>query len=176
MSSQSFPRRITAPFPHVASFVAMTALVVYGDLVTKWLAVALWSDETHPLIGQLVAIHVVHNSLGAFSTSVGHLTWEVNVAATVTAVLLAMAVCTRLAAIDACAPTALGLVAGAGVGNLASLIGSASGVPDFLAFGIGQGSAVVVNLADVAAYIGIGCCVRLAWIMVRTKRRAAVQE
>jgi lipoprotein signal peptidase len=45
----------------------MAALVVYGDLITKWLAVTLWSGEAHPLVNGCVAIHVVQNTLGAFS-------------------------------------------------------------------------------------------------------------
>jgi lipoprotein signal peptidase len=70
--------------------------------------------------------------------------------------------------LDASAPATLGLVAGAGMGNLASLIGSRAGVPDFLAVSDGRGGAVVLNLADVAAYLGILCCLRLAWTVVRT--------
>ncbi len=149
----------------------MTGLVAYGDLVTKWVAVTLWSGEkVQPLVGQAVAIQVVHNTLGAFSTSLGQRTWEINVAATIIAVLLAMMVCPRLARIDAAAPGALGLIAGGGVGNLASLIGSTRGVPDFLRLGDGRGNDVVLNLADLAAYLGIACCVRVAWTLVRAAR------
>ncbi len=164
-------RRITSPISHGATFIAVAALVVYGDLVTKWLAVTLWSGETHPLIGGLVGIQVVHNTLGAFSTSFGHLTWEINVATTVMAVLLSSAVSGRLAALDATAPATLGLVAGAGMGNLASLLGSSAGVPDFLALNDGRGGALVINLADVAAYLGIACCLRLAWTVIRARAR-----
>ena len=166
------PRRATTPIPHWASFVAMAALVVYGDLVTKWLAVTLWTGETHPLINGLVDIHVVHNTLGAFSVSLGRLTWEVNVATTVMAVLLSIAVSGRLAAVDATAPATLGLVAGAGMGNLASLLGSSAGVPDFLALNDGRGGALVLNVADVAAYLGIACCLRLGWAVLRARDRA----
>ena len=156
--------------PHWASFVAMTLLVAYGDQVTKWLAVRLWAGETQPLIRGLVDIHVVHNTLGAFSTSLGHLTWEVNVATTVIAVLLSMAVSGRLAALDPSAPATLGLVAGAGMGNLASLLDPTVGVPDFLALNDGRGGALVLNVADLAAYLGIACCLRLGWSVVRTWR------
>lgn len=149
----------------------MAALVVYGDLITKWLAVTLWTGETHPLIAGVVDIHVVHNTLGAFSLSLGRLTWEVNVATTVIAVLLSMSVAGRLAAVDATAPATLGLVAGAGMGNLASLLGSSAGVPDFLALNDGRGGALVLNVADVAAYIGIACCLRLAFGLVRARRK-----
>ncbi|NUO95851.1 MAG: signal peptidase II [Gemmatimonadaceae bacterium] len=163
-------RHVTAPISHGATFVAMSALVVYGDLVSKWLAVTLWAGETHPLAAGL-RIQVVYNSLGAFSTSLGHLTWEINVATTVMAVLLSSAVSGRLAALDATAPATLGLVAGAGLGNLASLLGSSAGVPDFLAVSDGRGGALVLNLADIAAYLGIVCCVRLAVGLMRARAR-----
>lgn len=166
------PRLATTPISSGASFLAMTGLVAYGDLVTKWLAVTLWSGERYPLIRGAIGIEVVHNPLGAFSTSLGPLTREINVAATLIAVLLAMAVCSRLARIDGAAPASLGLIAGAGVGNLMSLIGSTRGVPDFLALNDGRGGALVLNLADVAAYIGIACCIRLAWMVARAAAAA----
>ena len=148
----------------------MAGLVAYGDLVTKWLAVTLWSGEQQPLFGRMLGIEVVHNPLGAFSVSLGPLTREINIAATVVAVLLSMAVSSRLARLDRGAPESLGLIAGAGIGNLASMVGTGSGVPDFLALSDGRGSALVLNVADVAAYIGILCCLRLAFIVVRAAR------
>jgi lipoprotein signal peptidase len=167
------PRRASAPITGGASFVVMAGLVTYGDLVTKWLAVTLWSDEHQPLFGRMLGIEVVHNPLGAFSISLGPLTREINIAATVVAVLLSMAVSSRLSRLDRGAPESLGLVAGAGIGNQASMFGSASGVPDCLALGDGRGSALVLNVADVAAYIGILCCLRLAFIVVRAVRNRA---
>ena len=160
-------RFATTPVSHGVTFVAIATLVVAGDLATKWLAVMLWSGETHSLLGGRMAIQVVYNTLGAFSTSLGHLTWEINVATTVMAILLSTAVSTRLAAFDATAPAALGLVAGAGMGNLASLLGSSAGVPDFLALNDGRGGALVFNLADVAAYLGIAFSLKLVWTLVR---------
>lgn len=160
-------RHATTPIRGGAAFVAMAGLVAYGDLVTKWLAVTLWSGESYPLLGRLLGIEVVHNQLGAFSTSLGPLTREINIAATLVAVLLSMAVCARLTRLDQEAPASLGLIAGAGIGNLASMLGSSSGVPDFLALSDGRGSALVLNVADVAAYIGIACCLRLAWVVAR---------
>jgi lipoprotein signal peptidase len=154
----------------------MAGLVAYGDLVTKWLAVTLWSGEQQPLVGRLLGIEVVHNPLGAFSLSLGPLTREINVAATVVAVLLSMAVSSRLARLDRGAPESLGLIAGAGIGNLASMLGNSAGVPDFLALSNGQGSSLVINVADVAAYIGILCCLRLAFVVVRAARERVVRS
>jgi len=164
------PRRVSAPITGSASFAVMAGLVAYGDLVTKWLAVTLWSGEQYPLIGRAIGIEVVHNPLGAFSLSFGPLTREINIVATVVAVLLSMAVSSRLARLDRGAPESLGLIAGAGIGNLTSMLGSASGVPDFLALSDGRGGGLVLNVADVAAYIGIACCLRLAWIVVRAAK------
>lgn len=166
-------RHATAPIRGGAAFVAMAGLVAYGDLVTKWLAVTLWSGERYPLFGPMLGIEVVHNQLGAFSTSLGPLTREINIAATLVAVLLTMAICSRLARLDQEAPASLGLIAGAGIGNLVSMLGSTAGVPDFLALSDGAGRALVLNVADVAAYIGIACCLRLAWVVVRA---AATQD
>jgi lipoprotein signal peptidase len=160
-------RRVTSPITGGASFAVMAGLVAYGDLVTKWLAVTLWSGEHYPLFGRMLGIEVVHNPLGAFSLSLGPLTREINIAATVVAVLLSMAVSSRLARLDRGAPESLGLIAGAGIGNLTSMVGSTAGVPDFLALSDGRGGSLVLNVADVAAYIGIACCLRLAWIVVR---------
>ena len=160
-------RHATAPIRGGAAFVAMAGLVAYGDLVTKWLAVTLWSGERYPLFGALLGIEVVHNPLGAFSTSIGPLTREINIAATLVAVLLSMAICSRLTRLDQEAPASLGLIAGAGIGNLVSMLGSSAGVPDFLALSDGAGRALVLNVADVAAYIGIACCLRLAWVVAR---------
>lgn len=164
------PRRASAPITGGASFAVMAGLVAYGDLVTKWLAVTLWSGEQQPLLGPMLGIEVVHNPLGAFSVSLGPLTRQINIAATVVAVLLSMAVSSRLSRLDRGAPESLGLIAGAGIGNLASMIGSTSGVPDFLALRDGRGSALVLNVADLAAYIGILCCLRLAFVVVRAAR------
>ena len=176
--SSSFPlhsprvaRRASVPITGGAAFLAMAGLVALGDLVTKWLAVALWSGEPYPLLGRTLGIEVVHNPLGAFSTSLGPLTQEINIVATLAAVLLSTAVCSQLARLDRDAPASLGLIAGAGIGNLASMLGSSSGVPDFLAFTSRGGGAVVFNVADVAAYLGIACCLRLAWLVVRAVLR-----
>lgn len=166
VSSARAAAAVTTPLSSTGTFIGMAALVFLGDFVSKSLAIGLWGDERYPLLGRLIQIEVVRNPLGAFSTSLGAYTWEINVASTVTAVLLAMVVCPRLARLDAMAPSALGMIAGAALGNLASLLTSPSGVPDFLAIVHGKG-ALVLNVADVAAYLGIFCCARLAYTLAR---------
>ncbi len=53
------------------------------------------------------------------------------------------------------------------------MVTSPGGVPDFLAFAHGQGSVLVLNVADVAAYIGLACCARIAWSVARAVLSAA---
>ena len=166
-------RCAVAPLPDTGTFIGVALLVMLGDLVSKAMAVGLWSGERYPLLGTRVLIEVVHNPLGAFSTSYGAHTFEINAVATTVAALLAAAVVPRLARLDTLAPSGLGLVAGAALGNLASMMTSPNGVPDFLAVSRGQGSAIVLNLADVAAYIGLACCARIAWSIMRAAYAAA---
>jgi lipoprotein signal peptidase len=163
--------QLTTPVAHRPRFAAMTGLVVYGDLVTKQAAVSCWGAERYPLGGRLVHIHVVYNRLGAFGTSLGAHTREINVVATLAAVMLAMLFCRRLANVDEAAPATLGLIAGAGLGNLASMVSSTAGVPDFLFLGVAGGRSVAMNVADVAAMLGLACSVRLAWVLVRGIRQ-----
>src|SRR6476661_2142987 len=160
-------RLATSPLPNTGAFIGIALLVMFGDLVSKAMAVGLWTGERYPLLGSRFLIEVVHNPLGAFSTSYGAHTWEINVVATLAAALLAMIYCPRLTRLDALAPSGLGLVTGAALGNLASMVTSPRGVPDFLAFTHGQGSVLVLNVADVAAYIGLACCARSAWSVLR---------
>ena len=164
---RAFARCAASPLSDTGAFIGIALLVMFGDLVSKAMAVGLWSGERYPLLGTRVLIEVVHNPLGAFSTSFGVHTFEINIVATIAAALLAMAVCPRLARFDALAPSGLGLVTGAALGNLASMVTSPGGVPDFLAFAHGQGSVLVLNVADVAAYIGLACCARIAWSLLR---------
>jgi len=166
-SHRTLARCAAAPLPDSGTFVGVALLVMFGDLVSKAMAVGLWSGERYPLLGSRVLIEVVHNPLGAFSTSYGAHTLEINIIATLAAALLAMVYCPRLTRLDALAPSGLGLVTGAALGNLASMVTSPRGVPDFLAVAHGQGSVLVLNVADVAAYIGLACCARIAWSVLR---------
>lgn len=167
-------RRLSAPLSSTATFLAVAIFVALGDAASKGMAESFWANERYPLIGQLLRIELVHNASGAFSTSLGPYTWEINVALTVIALLLAAAASPTLARLDTVAPHALGLVAGAATGNLASLATSPRGVPDFIAIAHGQG-ALVLNVADVAAYLGLALCAKLVWRLGRAAvpRRAS---
>lgn len=136
----------------------VVALVAAGvDLITKGIAAAFITGPT-PVVGLPVAgVHLttIHNELSAFGLSLGPLTWEINVIITLPAIVLAALVCRDLAAIDRVAPYSLGLIAGAALGNLTSLLVSPDGVLDFIAVHAGDAE-VVMNVADMAAYAGLG--------------------
>ncbi|MEP7345943.1 MAG: signal peptidase II, partial [Gemmatimonadaceae bacterium] len=85
---------------------------------------------------------------------------------TLCAIALMIPVSRDLARIDRWAPTALGLIVGAAFGNLTSLIFSSQGVVDFIAVRTGDASALVLNVADIAAYVGLGMLVRTAFLLV----------
>jgi lipoprotein signal peptidase len=136
----------------------VVALVAAGiDLVTKGIASVFIMGPT-PLVGLSdVGVHLttIHNQLSAFGLSLGPLTWEINVIVTLPAIVLAALVCRDLAAIDRAAPYSLGLITGAALGNLTSLLVSPDGVLDFIAVHVGDAE-VVMNVADIAAYAGLG--------------------
>jgi lipoprotein signal peptidase len=87
--------------------------------------------------------------------------------------VLAMLLCRALTVLDGWAPLVLGLIAGAATGNLVSLLFSRRGVVDFVAVHDHTGNAVVFNLADVAAMIGLVLIVRSAWTITREIARRA---
>ena len=162
---------------HLANFTAVALVVVFGDLVTKELAVALLADGGHSLgalgqaLGERVRLTVLANTQGAFGLSFGPHTWNVNVALTLGAIVLMAPVCRDLARIHASAPQTLGLIAGAAGGNLLSLLTPPHGVPDFIAIDHGGGHELVLNFADVAAYLGILLMIRVALAILRHLRQ-----
>ncbi|HET7458202.1 MAG TPA: signal peptidase II [Gemmatimonadaceae bacterium] len=161
---------------HLATFTAVALLVVFGDLVTKDLAVALLADGGSSLgalghaLGERVRLTVLANAQGAFGMSYGPHTWSVNVGLTLASIALMAPVCGALARVHAGAPRSLGLIAGAAGGNLISLLTSPHGVPDFIAVDRGGGHELVFNVADVAAYVGILLMARVALAIVQHLR------
>lgn len=146
-----------------ARMLRISVLVAAGDAVTKSCAAA-WlagrsADDT------LVGLALVHNDQGAFGLSVGAYTWQLNLALTLAAIALVVPVCRALAQVDGRAPDALGLIAGGALGNLLSLILSPFGVLDFIALSTGPGTSIVLNAADIAAYVGLAMLLRTAWLL-----------
>ncbi len=149
--------RSRKPAPPVVTLAAVAGAVLAGDLLTKWLALRWAAVPNAPALalGHLLRVTLVHNDHSAFSVSLGSQTWPVNVLLTSLALALLIPVCRDLAAIDRRSTVALGLIGGAGLGNLSSLLTSSVGVVDFLALNTGGGRELVMNLADVAAYAGV---------------------
>jgi lipoprotein signal peptidase len=69
----------------------------------------------------------------------------------------------------------MGLVAGGALGNLASIVGGAHGVPDFLALRLSE-AWVIFNVADVGLWIGAALLVPVVlglMRIIRAERRAS---
>jgi signal peptidase II len=177
-------RRITASQPIVAPIVDQPAqsdprrplkifaiclsVVVIADLTTKALAARyLDGPRDIDLIPGILRLVLAHNDQSALGISIGPYTWQINVALTLVALVLAGILCRPLAVIDRLSPVMLGLIAGAASGNLFSLITSPRGVVDFVAWSPGNGREIVFNLADVAAVLGLVLTVRAALTVTR---------
>ncbi len=152
----------------IARLAVVATLVALADLGTKQLALALLPGRDVPLGG---AFHLLlaHNTGSAGGVTLGRFTWEINAIATLAAIVLSVVVCRRLAALDGGAPLALGLIAGAGLGNLTSMVLPPAGVPDFLAVRYPWGS-LVFNVADIAAYVGVALSARTMVALVTAIR------
>lgn len=156
---------------HLIQLSRIALLVTVGDLVTKAAAKRfLVNDPTH--FTDTIQFAVVHNTQGAFGWSVGAYTWQLNLALTLAAIVFTLPVARDLARIDAAAPRALGLIVGGALGNLASLLTSPEGVVDFIAVSFAT-SGLVLNVADVAAYAGLGMILRTGVLLARAIRTTA---
>jgi lipoprotein signal peptidase len=149
----------------------IACLVAFGDWVTK--AVATWAVEGELVVNEKLRFAVVHNDVAAFGLSIGAYTWQVNLAVTLAAILFMIPVSRDLARIDAAAPRALGLIMGGALGNLFSLVTSPQGVVDFISVSMGASSELVLNVADLAAYIGLARILRTGFLIAVELRKAA---
>lgn len=146
-----------------AATVAIAVLAV--DMASKSLALALLGARTVPLpLGGF--LRVVYNDGFARGPSLGALTLPATLLLAAALLYMMARVCAPLAEHDRTAPLALGLVAGAAMGNAADLFLTARGVVDFLGVRTGR-EAIVFNLADVAAYAGVVLLARTLWILGR---------
>jgi lipoprotein signal peptidase len=164
--------RVTEGSPHLGLLARIALLVALGDWVTKAVAARLVGGE--PVVfSERLRFAVVHNDAGAFGWSAGAYTWQINLALTLVAIVLMIPVARDLARIDSAAPRALGLIIGGALGNLASLVLSPKGVVDFISISIGSNSELVLNVADLAAYVGLAIMVRTGFLIVAEMRRTA---
>jgi hypothetical protein len=90
---------------------------------------------------------------------------------TIAAIAFVVAVSRDLSRVDRRAPLALGLIVGGATGNLASLILSPRGVVDFIAVDFTATAGIILNVADVAAYVGLALVLRTGFLIVAAMRR-----
>jgi len=164
--------RVTEPNRHLGVLARIAVLVAVGDWLTKAVAARLVGAEA-VVFSDRFRFAVVHNDAAAFGMSAGAYTWQINLALTLAAIVLMIPVARDLARIDRAAPRALGLIVGGALGNLASLILSPPGVVDFISISFGAHSELVLNVADVAAYVGLAMMLRTGFLIVAEIRRAA---
>jgi len=172
---QSLQTLIVAPRDAATTaFGGVALLVALGDTFTKQIAMGLLpgGGASLGILPDRFRLLPVLNDQAAFGIGLGTYTWEINVVVTLATVVLIMCACRDLAAVDPWAPRILGLIAGAALGNLISLTLSPGGVPDFMAVTIGGGREIVMNFADIAAYLGLVLMGKLAWSILRAMREA----
>ena len=170
---QSLQTLVIAPRDAATTaFGGVALLVALGDTFTKQIAMALVPTAGISLgvLPDRIRLLPVLNDQAAFGIGLGTYTWEINVVVTVATILLIMRVCRDLAAVDPWAPRILGLIAGAALGNLISLTLSPGGVPDFIAVTVAGGREIVMNLADISAYVGIALMGKLVVSILRAMR------
>jgi lipoprotein signal peptidase len=158
--------------PSLKRLLRIAAVVAVADLSSKWIASQLWSDSPVHLT-DWISMAVFHNDAGAFGLSAGAYTWQLNLALTLAAVIFIIPVTRDLTHIDRRAPTALGLIVGGALGNLASLVLPPRGVMDFISLNWSAGHSLVLNVADVAAYAGLAMILRTGVIIAVALRREA---
>jgi lipoprotein signal peptidase len=156
----------------MAVLARIALLVAVGDWLTKAVASRMVGSE--PLVfTEGLRFAVVHNAGTAFGLSAGSYTWQLNLALTLAAILLMIPVARDLSRIDKAAPRALGLIVGGALGNFASLVVSPPGVVDFISISVGAKSDLVLNVADLAAYLGLAMMLRTGFLLVAEIRRTA---
>jgi lipoprotein signal peptidase len=148
------------------------AVVAGADLLTKEIASTALRGGSVSIAGPLEFV-LVQNRGSAFGISLGAYNWELNALATLIALGLAALAVRALSTVDSRAPIALGMIAGAAAGNLASLLAPPPGVTDFLSVRFGHGR-LIMNLADIVAYAGLAMTMRsvaLLWRAIAAKRK-----
>ena len=155
--------------------LGVAGLTLAVDAATKLAAVALLDGGPAMAVAGSLHLVTVYNDTFARGMNVG--AWA-GVGAALLAVgvlLLGWRACAPLARVDARAPLALGLVAGAALGNAVDFTHTGRGAIDFLALSTDDGT-IVFNLADVAAYVGVALLARTALRLARAIRRERAAE
>lgn len=144
------------------------SLVFIADFASKQWALRALAGAVPSNAGWHLAI--VNNTRLAGGVETGGLELPLTAILTTVVAVLVLRVCRQLAAIDATAPTSLGLLLGAGAANLADSLIPPHGVVDFIAFTGARGNTTSFNVADVALVAGLALCVRIMWRVTEALR------
>jgi lipoprotein signal peptidase len=145
------------------TLATVALLLTVADLVTKQIAVARLGSGLDLDLGPALRLTLLYNDALAWGLSGGGWAFALTAAGTVLLLAAIALVLRPLAAVDTSAPRMLGLVVGAAVGNLASLLVWPAGAPDFVAVDGGAGTEWVFNVADFGLFVGLALCCRTTW-------------
>ena len=155
-------------------FIGWAAVVLLLDLTSKQWAITALADQAMPLVDRF-SLFLVFNTGLAGGASIGPWTWLVNALGTIATVGMVVGVVVPLARVDHRAAAAMGMVAGGALGNLASILGEARGVPDFLALRLSD-AWVIFNVADIGLWVGalllVPVVIGLAQLVAAERRQA----
>ncbi len=152
--------------------LAVALAVVAVDLASKAIAIGLVPLGGITLVGPFFLDLLYNDRMFGGSTDLGGWVGAASIAASSLLLLLALPIVRSLARYDASAPWILGLMSGAAIANPASLVLQPAGVTDFLGIELTE-IAVLFNLADVAAYVGVAFAGRMVLRLWSAHRREA---
>ena len=123
------PAVATSESPVVMTrFLMLAGIAALTDLLTKALATTLLQDGQIVVFTSRLGLMLVYNTGVTGGASLGPLTGLLNVLTTCCAIAMVVWIVRPLAAVDPRATTALSLVTGGAVGNLASMLAGPEGV------------------------------------------------
>jgi signal peptidase II len=138
----------------LSRYAAVAAFAAIMDGLSKFLVVRAFGVGGGFTLSERLSIFVTFNQGSAGGIMVGPYTWHLNVLLTALALVLITGIVRQLAAVDARAAVALGLVAGGAIGNMCSMIWGPPGVADFFAIQLTPDSTMIMNVADLALWSG----------------------
>jgi len=155
------------PFDRLAT---TAGLVFLADFATKQWALATLSAKASASVSAGWHLAVVNNThlAGGVETGGFYLSFTAIVTALIAA--LVIRICRPLTTVDPSAPATLGLLLGAGAGNLADALIPPHGVVDFIAFTAPDGRTTSFNVADVVLLGALVLFLRTVWRIVLAMR------
>ena len=157
-------------------FVSLAVAAALTDLATKAIAASLLGDGSVIGLTKRIGLMLVYNTGVTGGASLGPLTGAVNVITTSVAIAMVVWIVRPLAAVDPRATTALALVSGGALGNLASMLAGPSGVADFLAVRVAGTATIVMNVADLLLWGGALMLVPVVLTLIRAVRAQRALE